>query len=180
MQGTVAISAATSADAPEIAAIYAHHVIHGTATWELEPPPVEEIMRRIGKVLDAGWPWLVARDESGAVLGYAYVGQLNPRGGYLHSCENSIYLAPDQLGKGLGTALLAALVEASEAAGFRQMVALIAGTEPASIALHARFGFVHCGGLKSVGRKHGEWHDLIYMQRALGEGDATPPEGENL
>lgn len=178
MGDTFRIENATTADAAEIAAIYAHHVIHGTATWELEPPSAEEIARRIGQVLDSGWPYLLARGEGGAILGYAYVGQLNPRGGYLHSCENSIYIAQEHLGKGLGTALLAALIEASEAAGFRQMVALIAGTEPASIALHARFGFAHRGGLKSVGRKHGEWHDLIYMQRPLGEGDTTAPGGE--
>lgn len=172
------IESARLADAEAIAAIYAHHVVHGTATWELEPPSPAEMEARIARTLDGGWPWLVARGETGEVLGYAYASQLNPRPGYLHACENSIYIDHRRMGEGLGTALLGALIEASEAAGFRQMVALIAGTEPASIALHARAGFVHCGGLKSVGRKQGRWLDLVYMQRALGQGDSTPPERE--
>lgn len=175
MPAAMKIEPVSLTDAPEIAAIYAHHVTHGLATWELEPPAVAEMAARIGKVLDAGWPYLVARDDGGAILGYAYAGQYNPRAGYRHTCENSIYIAHDRLGQGLGTALLAALIEASEHAGFRQMVALIAGTEPASIALHTRFGFVHRGGLRSVGRKHGQWLDLVYMQRALGDGDTTEP-----
>lgn len=178
MQGAFAISPATTADAAQIAAIYAHHVVHGTATWELEPPSSEEIAARMAAGLERGWPWLAARDGDGALLGYAYVAQLKPRAGYLYACENSIYVAHDRVGQGIGTALLAALIAASEAAGFRQMVALIAGSEPASIALHARFGFTDCGTIKSVGRKHGRWLDLVHMQRALGEGDATAPEGE--
>ena len=172
------IDDATLADADAIAAIYAHYVIHGTATWELEPPSPSEMAARIGRALDRGWPWLVARSETGEVLGYAYAGQLNPRAGYRHACENSIYIDHRRLGEGLGTALLAALIEACENAGFRQMVALIAGTEPASIALHENAGFLQCGGLQGVGRKHGKWLDLIYMQRALGDGDTTPPTEE--
>jgi phosphinothricin acetyltransferase len=178
MGDTLRIDSATLADAEQVAAIYGHHVRHGTASWELEAPSNAEIAGRIGKTLDAGWPYLIARGPDGAVLGFAYASQLNPRPGYAHSCENSIYIAHDQLGKGLGTALLSALIEASERSGFRQMVALIAGTEPASVALHTRAGFVHCGLLKGVGRKHGQWLDCIYMQRALGEGHTTPPEGE--
>ena len=172
------IERARFTDAVAIAAIYAHHVVHGTATWELDPPSPAEMSARIARTLDSGWPWLVARSEAGEVLGYAYASQLNPRPGYLHACENSIYVDHRRMGEGLGKALLTALIEASERAGFRQMVALIAGTEPASIALHTRAGFVHCGGLKSVGRKHGRWLDLIYMQRALGQGDSAPPERE--
>jgi L-amino acid N-acyltransferase YncA len=175
MKEALHIVSATTADAHEIAAIYGHHVIHGTASWELEPPSVEEIALRMGKTLGAGWPWLVARDPGGDIVGYAYASQFSARAGYFHTCENSIYIAHEHTGKGIGSALLAALIEASERAGFRQMVALIAGTEPASVALHERAGFVHCGLLKSVGRKHGQWLDCIYMQRALGEGDATPP-----
>jgi len=175
---TVRIEPATPADAADIAAIYAHHVIHGLATWELDPPSVEEIGARMSAGLAQGWPWLAARGEDGALLGYAYVGQLKPRAGYRYSCENSIYVAQAHIGKGIGTALLGALVAASEAAGFRQMVALIAGAAPASIALHARAGFIDCGRLRSVGRKHGQWLDLVHMQRALGDGDATAPAGE--
>ena len=133
---------------------------------------------RLGKVLDAGWPWLVAQDGAGELAGYAYAGQLNPRQAYRHACEDSVYLHPDRLRRGIGTALLAALIEAGEASGFRQMVALIAGSEAASVALHARFGFVEAGRLRSVGRKHGRWLDVLSMQRPLGAGDATPPECE--
>ena len=172
------IASATLADAPEVAAIYAHHVLHGTASWEIEPPTPDEMKGRMAKVLEAGWPWLVARGADGAVLGYAYAAQYNPRAGYRYACEDSIYLRHDALGKGIGTLLLAALIEASEAWGFRQMIAGIAGSEPASVALHARAGFAEVARLWSVGRKHGQWLDVIYMQRALGAGDATPPMEE--
>ena len=172
------IALATPADAPEIAAIYAHHVLHGTASWEIVPPTPAEMAERLAKVLGAGWPWLVARDEQGAMLGYAYAAQYNPRAGYRYACEDSIYLRHDTLGRGIGTLLLARLIEASEAWGFRQMVAGIAGSEPASVALHARAGFVEVARLRSMGRKHGQWLDVIYMQRALGAGDTTPPMEE--
>ena len=175
------ISPATLADAPAIAEIYAHHVLHGVATFEIVPPDPQEIAGRMGKLLDAGCPWLVARDASGEVAGYAYAGQLGPRAAYRFACEDSIYLRHDRLGQGIGKALLAGLIEAAGASGFRQMVALIAavpGTRPASLALHARAGFAPCGKLEAVGRKHGQWIDLHYLQRALGEGDGTPPARE--
>jgi phosphinothricin acetyltransferase len=172
------IASATLADAPEIAGIYAHHVLHGTASWEIVPPDEQEITARIAKVLGEGWPWLVARDAHGTILGYAYAAQYNPRAGYRYACEDSIYLRHDALGRGIGTLLLAALIEAGEAWGFRQMIAGIAGSEPASVALHARAGFVEVARLRSMGRKHGQWLDVIYMQRALGPGDATPPMEE--
>ncbi len=178
MPGSFSISPAIPADAPAIAAIYAHHVLYGTATFELEPPDAAEIAARMVKVLGHGWPWLVARGDGGELLGFAYAGQYHPRAAYRLACENSIYIRHDRLGQGIGTALLAALLTACEASGFRQVVALIAGTEPASVALHERAGFVHCGKLTSVGRKHGRWIDVIHMQRALGPGDAAPPEVE--
>lgn len=172
------IVGATLADAAEIAAIYAHHVLHGTASWEIVPPTPDDMGTRLAKVLGEGWPWLVARDADGTILGYAYAAQYNPRAGYRYACEDSIYLRHDALGRGIGTLLLAALIEASEDWGFRQMVAGIAGSEPASVALHARAGFVEVARLRSMGRKHGQWLDVIYMQRALGPGDTTPPMEE--
>jgi L-amino acid N-acyltransferase YncA len=178
MTRALAITTATAADAVEIAAIYAHHVLHGTATFEIDPPDAAEIAARIAAVQAAGAPWLVARDAEGAMVGYAYAAQFKTRAAYRHACENSIYLRHDRLGQGAGTALLAALLDACTAAGFRQVIALIAGTEPASVALHARFGFAEVGRLASVGRKHGRWIDVLHMQRALGEGDGTPPEAE--
>jgi phosphinothricin acetyltransferase len=179
MRGGITIDAAMPADAPEVAAIYAHHVLHGTASWEFEPPPVEEMAARMAKVRDAGWPWLVARGEHGDMLGYAYAGQFHSRAGYRYACEDSIYLRHDRRGQGIGSRLLAELIERCEALGFRQMIAGIAGGQQASVALHARFGFVEVARMPSVGRKQGQWLDLIYMQRALGEGDAAPPEEES-
>ena len=172
------ITPATLADAPEVAAVYAHHVLHGTASWEITPPTPDEIAQRMAKVLDQGWPWLVARDAQGAILGYAYAAQYNPRAGYRYACEDSIYLRHDAMGRGIGTLLLAALIDACEAWGFRQMIAGIAGSEPASVALHARAGFVEVARLRSMGRKHGQWLDVIYMQRSIGAGDSTSPMEE--
>ncbi len=178
MMRDVAILPATLADAAEVAAIYAHHVLHGSATWETVPPDGQEIAGRMTKVLGAGWPWLLARDADGDALGFAYAAQYNPRAGYRFTCEDSIYLRHDALGRGIGTALLVALIAACEACGFRQMIAGIAGSEPASIALHARADFVEVARLRSAGRKFGRWLDVLYMQRALGEGDATAPPEE--
>lgn len=172
------IAEANVADAPEVAAIYAHHVLHGSASWEVIPPSPDEISARMARVLGAGWPWLIARDPDGAALGYAYAAQFNPRAGYRHTCEDSIYLRHDMLGRGLGTRLLSELIVRCEALGFRQMVAGMAGSEPGSMALHARAGFAEVARLPNVGRKFGKWLDLVYMQRALGDGDANAPEGQ--
>ncbi|MBS0476041.1 MAG: N-acetyltransferase [Proteobacteria bacterium] len=173
------IEPALPADVAEIAAIYGHHVIHGTATYELDPPDEADMAARLAKVSAAGWPWLVARDEaSGAVMGYAYATQFRDRAAYRFACEDSIYIHPDWQGRGLGKILLTALLDACEAAGFRQIYAVIGGAEPASIALHAALGFEHCGALRGSGRKHGRWLDTAFMQRALGPGDTTPPPEE--
>lgn len=158
-----------------MAAIYAHYALHGTATFEIAAPDATEIAARMAGVLGSGWPWLVARGAEGDVLGYAYAAQFRERAGYRFACENSVYLRPDRRGQGIGAALLSALIEAAGACGFRQMIAGIAGSEPASIALHAKAGFTEVARLRSVGRKHGQWLDVIYMQRSLGAGDSTPP-----
>lgn len=178
MDQPITIAPARPSDAAEIAGIYAHHVLHGLATFETAPPDTGEIAARMRKVAEAGWPWLVARGPDGAMLGYAYAAQIRDRAAYRYTGENSIYLRHDCTGRGIGKALLAALIDASAAAGFRQMIAVIAGSEPASIALHASAGFVHAGHMRSAGRKHGRWIDVVYMQRALGEGDSTPPPEE--
>jgi L-amino acid N-acyltransferase YncA len=178
MSAEIVIASATPADAQAIAAIYAHHVLHGVASWEMTPPSAGEFGERMDKVMGQGWPWLVARDAAGETLGYAYAAQFNPRAGYLYTCEDSIYLRHDARGRGIGTRLLKALIAAAEACHFRQMIAGIAGSEPASIALHKRLGFIQVAHIPSAGRKHGQWLDLVYMQRALGEGDASPPPEE--
>lgn len=175
MSGGFTIRPATRADAAAIAAIYAHHVLYGTATFETVPPGAAEMTARVAEGLDAGWPWLVADESDGAIAGYAYAAQFRPRAAFRHACEDSIYLRHDRLGQGIGTALLAALIEAAQVSGFRQMIAGITGGETASIAMHARAGFREVGRLAGVGHKGGRWLDLVYMQRALGAGDEEAP-----
>lgn len=169
------IDVATLADAPAIAAIYAHHVLHGTASYDYEPRSLADTEALIAQHLDRGWPILVARGAAGDLLGYAYAGQFRPRAAYAHACENSIYVAAHAMGQGVGLRLLTALVAAAEASGFRTMVAVIGGAEPASVALHARAGFVHAGRLAGMGWKHGRWLDTVYMQIPLGPGTTEPP-----
>jgi phosphinothricin acetyltransferase len=172
------IEPATREDAAQIAAIYAHHVLHGTASFETEPPDEAETRARIAKVLDAGAPWLVARAEGGEVVGYAYASQFRDRPAYRFTCENSVYIRHDRRGEGIGRGLLALLIVAAERAGFRQMIAVIGGAELASERLHAACGFAQAGRMRSVGRKAGRWLDTLYMQRALGAGDTSAPADE--
>ena len=166
-------------DVAVIAAIYAHHVLHGLASFEEAPPDEAEIARRRADVLARGLPHLVAVDADGAVLGYAYAGSYRPRPGYRYTVEDSIYVRPDAVGSGVGTALLPVLIERATARGARQMVAVIGDSANApSIRLHARFGFRMVGTLDAVGFKLGRWVDGVLMQRALGEGSGTlPPAG---
>lgn len=175
MAAVPAIVPATPGDAARVAAIYAHHVTHGTASYDTEPRSAEATAALIGEHVARGWPFLVARDNKGAVLGYAYASQFRPRAAYAWACEDSIYIDPAAQGRGIGRALLDALLAAAEASGFRTMVAVIGGAEPASVALHAACGFTHVGRLAGMGWKHGRWLDTVYMQRALGEGTASAP-----
>ncbi|MDE2582451.1 MAG: N-acetyltransferase [Rhodospirillales bacterium] len=172
------IRPATDADVPELQSIYAHHVLHGTGTFEEVPPSVEEMAERFARVRERGWPWLVSSDASG-VLGYAYATQFRDRSAYRFTLEDSVYVREDQRGQGVGKALVARLLEMSETAGFRQMMAVIGDTENAgSIGLHASLGFQHAGTLRAAGLKFGRWLDVVYMQRALGAGGSTMPEGD--
>jgi phosphinothricin acetyltransferase len=172
------IEPARSGDVAEIAAIYAHHVLHGTASYETVAPTESEMAERLAGVTAHGWPWLVARDADGTMTGYAYASQFRDRAAYRFACENSIYIRHDRRGQGIGKALLNALLADAEACGFRQMMAVIGGAEPGSIAVHAACGFVHAGRMHALGRKHGKWLDNVYMQKALGEGSSTPPPEE--
>jgi phosphinothricin acetyltransferase len=164
-------------DASATAAIYAHHVAHGTASFDTEPRSESEMAAKFAECSVRGWPFLVA-EADGEVVGYAYATQFRDRPAYQSTCENSIYIHPDHVGQGVGTLLLGALLAAAEEAGYRQMIAVIGGAEPASAALHARAGFVETGRMRSVGRKFGRWLDTLYMQKSLGPGDATPPAVE--
>lgn len=162
-------------DIPAIAAIYAHAVRHGSASFELDAPDPAEIARRRQAVLAAGYPFLVA-EHGGMVSGYAYASAYRPRPAYRFAVENSVYVAPGQHRLGIGHALLEALIARCEAAGFRQMVAVIGDSAShASIGLHVAHGFTHAGLLPAIGWKHGRWLDSVLMTRRLGEGDDTPP-----
>ena len=161
-------------DLPAITAIYRDHVLHGTASFELDPPNENEMARRRDDVLAKALPYLVA-EQDGVIAGYAYAGHFRPRPAYRFCVENSIYLASDQQGRGIGRALLAELMTRCEAAGARQMVAVIGGSDNlGSIGLHAALGFAHVGKLAASGWKFGRWHDTILMQRALGVGAMQP------
>lgn len=176
--GDTRIEPATLADAAACAEIYAHHVRYGTASFEIEPPSPADMAARMARVLDAGSPWLVARAQDGEVVGFAYAAQFRDRPAYRFACENSVYIRHDRRGEGTGRALLALLIVAAERHGFRQMIAVIGGAEPASVRLHKGCGFVESGRMRSIGRKAGRWIDTLYMQRPLGQGDDTPPEEE--
>jgi L-amino acid N-acyltransferase YncA len=169
------IQPASIDDATAVAAIYAHHVAHGTASYDTGPRSIAATGALIAEHLSKGWPFLAAYDADGEILGYAYASQFRPRPAYAWACEDSIYVAPAAQGRGVGRTLLDALLAAAEDSGFRTMVAVIGGGEPASVALHAACGFAHAGRLAGMGWKHGRWLDTVYMQRSLGHGTASPP-----
>jgi L-amino acid N-acyltransferase YncA len=166
---------ARPSDIAAITRIYADAVTHGTASFDLEPPTEADMARRQAGLLAKRYPYLVAA-RSGTVAGYAYAGPYRNRPAYDWCVEDSIYLAPDFHRQGIGALLLARLIAAAEARGFRQMIAVIGDSaQTASIALHRAAGFAYVGKFRAVGFKHGRWLDTVLMQRALGPGDATPP-----
>ena len=162
-------------DVAAIAAIYGHHVLHGTGTFETEPPSATDMAARRADVLAKGLPYLVA-EENAQVLGFAYCNWFKPRPAYRFSAEDSIYVAPGLQGKGLGRALLAALCRQAEAAGVRKMLAVIGDSANAgSIGVHSALGFTHTGTVRSCGWKFERWLDVVLMEKPLGAGDSTPP-----
>jgi len=163
------------ADVDAMTAIYAHAVLHGTGTFELAPPDAAEMARRRDAVLAHRLPWLVA-EKQGKVLGYAYAQPFRPRPAYRFCLEDSIYLHPEAQGLGIGTLLLAELVSRCEAAGARQMVAVIGDSHNlGSLGVHRRLGFEPSGLINASGWKFGRWLDVVLMQRALGYGEHRPP-----
>ena len=161
------IRPSTPADLAAITAIYGEAVLHGTGTFELEAPDQAEMARRRDDVLGKGLPWLVA-ERAGQVLGYAYANHFRPRKAYRFCLEDSIYLHPDARGQGVGRVLLAELVGRCEAAGARQMLAVIGDAANAgSIGVHAALGFEHTGVLKASGWKFGRWLDVVLLERLL-------------
>jgi L-amino acid N-acyltransferase YncA len=168
---------ATPADLPTITDIYAESVANGVATYELSAPSLAEITARFEGITGNRYPYILA-EADGAILGYAYAGAFRTRPAYNWICEDSIYLSPDARGRGVGSALLGELLTRCEALGFRQMIAVIGGAHPASVAVHAKAGFEHQGTLKATGYKHGRWLDTVFMEKSLGEGAATDPDPE--
>ncbi|MDL2404075.1 N-acetyltransferase family protein [Rhizobium calliandrae] len=166
----------TPTDLPFITSIYCDSVLHGTASYEIIPPNEKEMAGRFQAIRDKGYPYIAAEDEDGAFLGYAYASAFRTRPAYRWMVEDSIYLAPEARGRGIGKVLLAALVETSKTLGFRQMIAVIGGAHPASVALHRAAGFVETGLLKGAGYKHGRWLDTMLMQKALGDGAESDPD----
>ncbi len=174
-QDGVTIRAVEAADHPALHEIYAHHVLHGLASFEEQPPSIAEMAARIGEVTGSNYPFLIAESD-GAVRGFAYVSQFRTRSAYRFTVEDSVYIAPGYEGQGLGRLLLARLIESCREAGLRQIVAIIGGGSPASVRLHASLGFQPVGRLPAVGHKFGEWRDLVIMQRAISGDRPLPPE----
>jgi L-amino acid N-acyltransferase YncA len=166
-----------AADLDAIQRIYAHHVLHGLASFEETPPDVAELARRWRAIVDAGLPYLCVEDRgAGSLLGYAYAGPYRPRSAYRFTVEDSVYVAPGAGGRGVGRSLLRALIDICGGLGKRQMIAVIgdSGNE-ASVGLHHACGFTLVGTFRAIGFKHGRWVDSVLMQRALGQGDSSLP-----
>ena len=169
------IRPAAPQDLPAIQAIYAHHVLHGLASFEEEPPSLEEMRRRYDEIAGRGLPYLAA-DENGEVAGFGYCALYRTRSAYRYTLEDSIYVRNGLQKKGIGKALLAELIVRCQALGYRQVIAVIGDSaNAASIALHASLGFVRAGNLRSTGFKFGRWVDSVLMQLPLGEGDGAKP-----
>lgn len=171
----MALRDAAAADIPEIQGIYAHHVLHGTGTFEEIPPSIEEMTARFAKVVERGWKWRVATDATG-VLGFGYYNQFRDRSAYRFTVEDSIYVRNDVRGQGVGKMLVRQLLEDATAQEFRQMIAVIGDSEnTGSIGVHASLGFQMIGTMRAVGLKFGRWLDVVMMQRSLIGGPVARP-----
>ena len=154
-------------DMPAIQAIYAHHVLQGTGTFEEEPPSCEEMIRRYSAILETGLPWLVA-ELDGAIAGYCYAQRYHARTAWRFTLEDAIYVAPDHARKGVGAALLSALMARCAALDYREMIAVIGDSaNVGSIGLHKAAGFGDAGLLRNVGLKFGRALDVVIMQKTL-------------
>jgi phosphinothricin acetyltransferase len=174
--GRALVRDAHDEDLVAVQAIYAHHVLHGLASFEESPPSVQELASRRAAVLAEGLPYLVGT-VAGRVVGYCYAAPYRARPAYRHTIEDSVYVADGMAGRGIGAALLRELIARCERGSWRQMLAVIGDSENAgSIGLHASAGFQTVGTFRSVGFKLGRWVDSVLMQRALGEGDRTHPQ----
>jgi phosphinothricin acetyltransferase len=168
-------------DVAAVAEIYGYHVLNGLASFELMAPSVDEIAKRRADVIGRKFPFLVA-EVDGKVVGYAYASLYRARPAYRFTLEDSVYVHKDFAGRGVGRLLLDTLIEASEKAGARQLIAVIGDSDnKGSIRLHAACGFKRTGTLKAVGYKFGRWVDSVIMQLAIGDGSGTlPPESNGV
>ena len=175
------VRAARDADVAAIAAIYGHHVLNSTGTFEETPPSEAETAARIAAVRALRLPYLVAEGDDGQVAGFAYASAFRPRPAYRYTAEDSVYIRPDQMGRGVGKALVAEVIAACEALGVRQMIAVIGDSANAgSIGLHRSLGFVDAGVGRAFGFKFGRWIDVVWMQKTLGLGSDELPNGQGL
>jgi len=173
-QPAVLVRDSVEADVAAIHAIYGYHVLHGTASFELTPPTVDEMRQRRADVVAKALPYLVA-EQNGVVVGYAYVTLYRPRPAYRFTVEDSVYVQEGLSGQGIGSLLLAEIIQICTAKGYRQMMAVVGDSSLPSVSLHEQHGFTLAGTFKAVGYKFGAWRDTAMLQRALGEGDQTNP-----
>ena len=167
----------TPTDIPAVTAIYTHHTLHGTGTFDETPLTQDDMHERADKVRAQGLPWLIAEDEAGKIAGYAYAMQFHTRHGWRFTLENSVYIAPNRQRQGIGRRLMSELIPICESLGYRQMIAAIGDSENhGSVGLHKTMGFEPAGVYRTVGLKFGRWLDVVLMQRALGEGAKTVPD----
>jgi L-amino acid N-acyltransferase YncA len=178
---TIQIRAARETDLPAITEIYADAVRHGTASYELEPPSLEEMLKRFHILAQGGFPYFVAELDR-AIAGYAYAGPFRPRPAYRFVVENSVYVAPSAKGRGIGRALMQHLIDEAARLGFRQVIAVIGDGRPdsPSVRLHEALGFRHSGRLEGSGFKHGRWLDTVFMQLSMNGGRSSMPDPESL
>ena len=174
VNSVLVIRDSVEADVVAVQAIYAHHVLHGTASFELTPPTLDDMRQRRADVVAKNLPYLVA-EQNGVVVGYAYVTLYRPRPAYRFTVEDSVYVQEGLAGQGIGSLLLAEIIKICTAKGYRQLMAVVGDASAASVSLHERHGFKLAGTFKSVGYKFGAWRDTAMLQRSLGEGDQTDP-----
>lgn len=181
MDAGLIVREAAVGDLPSITALYGLNVETGAASFETEPPPAAEMAARHAAVTRLGLPWLVAEID-GAFAGYGYAGPFRPRPGYRFTVEDTVYVEAHHRGRGVGKALLSALVDRCTAMGLRQMVAVIgdSANNAGSVALHQACGFAPAGALPAVGWKHEGWRDVLFMHRPLGPGAGAPPDAPGL
>ena len=172
---SVTLRPAQESDMAAISVIYAYHVVHGTGTFEATPPSTSDMLKRWDDVRSKGLPWLCAEVDD-QVVGFAYANWFRPREAFRYCAEDSIYIAPEMTGLGLGRALLGELMQQCETAGIRKIVAVVGDSaNQSSVGLHVAMGFTHAVTLPSCGWKHDRWLDIVILERWLGTGDSTPP-----